>query len=100
MIMTPSTQRFLDPHQRARRILAAWNRSNLMELRSVLEESPEAFMERAHGTLAQEQVEMLETVTGTIRTWLQAPSELPEAELQASLSLLHHLSTARPSVHM
>jgi hypothetical protein len=93
MIMTLEPQLFLNPQQRARRILAAWNRSNLMELRSVLEES----VREAHDTLGQEQAEMLETVTGTIRIWLRAPAELPEGELQASLSLLNHLSRARPA---
>lgn len=86
--MTFDKQLTLNPQQRARRILAAWNRCNLSELRSVLEESPYEVRD-AH---RQEQAELLETVTGTIRAWLQSPEELPQGELQASLSLLHHLT--------
>ena len=67
-----------------------------MELRTVLEEPTH----QARGAFGQEQAEVLETVTGTIRTWLKAPAELPEEELQASLSLLHHLSTARPAAYL
>lgn len=96
MSATARPQPLFNPRQRAQRILAAWNGSNFSELESLLEES---VIGSQQGALVREQAEMLETVSGTIRTWLKTPADLAEGELQASLSLLQHLSAARPLVN-
>jgi hypothetical protein len=79
---------------RAQRIMQAWYRGDVSELRSVLCEKE---MEFPKDPMAREQIEVVEASAEMMREWLQSPTTCGEADLKASIQMLRHVSaTALP----